>query len=146
MFYFSKNSKKNLSTCHYKLQVLFLWVLREMDCTIICGHRGKNAQDVAYKAKASHVIFPFSNHNKVPSLAVDVMPYPIEWENKERNAYFAGLVVAYAKWLGIGVRWGHDWNMDHVPDKRGFVDIPHYEIVIIDDYELLNEQKMEIFL
>ena len=54
---------------------------------------------------------PKNKHNaEEPELskAVDVAPYPIDWNDKERFYYFAGVVMGIAIQMGIPLRWGGD--------------------------------------
>ena len=50
---FSKRSLDNLATADIRLQNLFNEVIKFYDCTVICGHRGKEDQDRAYREKKS---------------------------------------------------------------------------------------------
>lgn len=131
---FGKVSAEKLATCHPDLQRLFNEVIKHVDCTIICGHRGQAEQDAAVAAGNSKVKWPNGMHNKMPSLAVDVMPYPVNWSDSPANIehlnYFAGIVKGIALSMGINIRWGHDWNRDTKPDTTGLVDRPHYELVV----------------
>ena len=65
-----------------------------------------------------------------PSLAVDVMPHPINWKDTERCVYFAGYVMATARRMGIAVRWGGDWDQDFEVADEKFRDFPHFELVL----------------
>jgi hypothetical protein len=125
---FSKKSKKILSTCHEDLQLLFEIVIKEFDCTIICGYRGRYKQIVAFKRGYSKKQYPNSKHNESPAMAVDVIPYPIDWGDKERMYYFAGYVKRVALELGLKIRWGGDWNSDNVVNDQKFIDLPHFEL------------------
>lgn len=132
---FSEFSKANLATCHPDLQVLFNEVIKDFDCRIQCGHRDKAGQDAAYP-KYSQVQWPNSMHNKMPSLAVDVLPYPVDWKNEKSFYFFAGRVLATAerllreKKMMFAVRWGGDWDRDNDLNDHKFIDLPHYELVI----------------
>lgn len=130
---FSKASKERLGTCDERLQRLFNRVIETVDCTVVCGHRGEAEQEDAFKRGASKLHYPAGKHNKVPSKAVDVMPYPLDYsetvKNIEEITLFAGFVLGTAKQMGIKIRWGHDWNSDMVPDTKGLVDRPHYELI-----------------
>lgn len=44
--------------------------------------------------------------------AVDVIAYPIQWNNDGRNFMLAGYLIGVATSLGVGVRSGADWNRD----------------------------------
>ena len=66
---------------------------------------------------------------RVPSLAVDVTPYPVVWDDRERQTLFAGYVLATAKAMGVSLRWGGDWDSDTEVRDNGFDDLVHFEIV-----------------
>jgi len=130
---FSTASAAELATCHSDLQRLFNEVVKHVDCKIIDGYRGKAEQNAAVVGGRSTLKWPLGKHNKAPSLAVDVMPYPVDWSDSPANIehlnYFAGIVRGIAYMMGINVRWGHDWNKDGRPDVRGLVDRPHWELI-----------------
>jgi hypothetical protein len=130
VYNYSKKSKKQLATCHPKLQELFNEVIKEYDCTIIIGHRNKKKQDEAFRTGASKKEFPFSKHNSHPSIAADVAPYPIDWNNTKRFYHFAGYVQATADRMGIKIRWGGDWDSDNDLDDQTFMDLVHFELLV----------------
>ena len=127
---FSKKSKQNLSECHPDLQKLFNEVIKYYDCTITDGHRGKEEQDMAYHKGWSKLKYPKSKHNKIPSFAIDVVPYPIDYKNKIKLYHFGGYVKATADQLEIKIRWGGDWDSDKDLHDQNFMDLPHYELLI----------------
>ena len=117
---FSKISIDRLTTCDDRLQLLFLEVIKFRDCSILEGYRPQDLQDKAVAEGRSKTPWPNSKHNKTPALAVDVMPFPIEWDNKPRLIEFAGFVLGVASQMGINVRWGGHF--------RSFFDGPHWEL------------------
>lgn len=118
---FSKSSLEKLETCDGRIQRLFNEVIKYTDCTVVCGHRGEAEQEAAFNAGFSKVHFPKSKHNKTPSLAADVVPYPIDWHDVERFKEFAKIVFECAKRLELeGLTWGGGW--------RDFPDYPHWEV------------------
>lgn len=129
MFHFSASSKRHLSTCDERLQRVFNNVIDHYDCTIICGHRNEAAQTLAFESGKSKLHWPDSNHNALPSKAVDVMPYPINWSDYQRSAHFAGFVLGVAQSMGIKLRWGGDWDRDGQLKDQRFKDYPHFELV-----------------
>lgn len=129
MYKFSTRSKQNLLTADPKLIKLFFEVIKYHDCTVIYGHRTKEEQEEMVRKGYSKLHFPHSKHNLYPSQAVDVVPYPIDWEDKERFYYFAGLVKGVANMMGIPIRWGNDWDSDNDFKDTKFVDMPHYELI-----------------
>lgn len=125
---FGKRSKSRLKTCDTRLQDLFNEVIKHFDCSVIQGHRGKEDQNKAFKEGKSKLKYPNGNHNATPSRAVDVAPYPIDWNDRERFTYFAGYVLGVAYRMGVNIRWGGDWDMDTQVKDNNFDDLPHFEL------------------
>tara|TARA_Y100000401_G_scaffold116268_1_gene121610 strand:- start:620 stop:1015 length:396 start_codon:yes stop_codon:yes gene_type:complete len=129
MFKFGKRSKRNLKTCDQRLQNILNEVIKHVDCSVIEGHRNQDRQNQLYKEGKTKVKFPNGRHNSYPSLAVDVVPYPIDWEDRERMTLFAGFVKGIAKGMyNIDLRWGGDWDSDFEVQDNRFDDFPHFEI------------------
>lgn len=126
---FSNTSATRLAQCDPRLRAVFDEVIRHFDCTILCGHRAKAEQDAAFAAGNSKVQWPNGKHNTVPSLAVDAAPYPIDWEDRERATFFAGVVMGTAWQMGIELRWGGDWDRDTQVNDNTFDDLWHFELV-----------------
>lgn len=124
---FSKASAAKLATCHPDLQRLFNEIIKTRDCTIICGARTLEDQQKAYaggfskidgiKKKSKHQV----SKEQPLSFAVDVLPYPIDWNDRKGHDNFALAVKVTAEHLKIKVRWGGDF--------KGFRDAPHWETV-----------------
>ena len=72
---------------------VYIGKISYIDCSVLCGHRGEEDQNKAYDSGNSKVKWPNGRHNKKPSIAVDVAPYPIDWKDRERMTYFAGMVM-----------------------------------------------------
>ena len=125
---FGSKSKKNLSTCHEDLQKVFNEVIKYVDCSVLEGHRDERTQDRLYEEGKTKVRYPMGRHNSSPSRAVDVVPYPIDWKDRERFHLFAGFVLGMARGMGITLRWGGDWNMNFEVDDNKFDDFPHFEL------------------
>ena len=125
---FGSRSKSRLSTCDDRLQDLFKQVVKGFDCTVIEGHRGKEKQNAAYAKGNSKLKYPKGKHNKMPSIAVDVAPYPVDWSDRDRFHYFGGYVLGIAKQMGLNIRWGGDWDMDTQTKDNIFDDLVHFEI------------------
>jgi peptidoglycan L-alanyl-D-glutamate endopeptidase CwlK len=126
---FSQRSRDELGTCHPDLIKLFSEVVKYYDCSVICGYRDKEAQDIAFHDGKSKLQYPHSPHNSYPSNAADVVPCPIDWNDRVKFVHFAGFVQATAKQLGIKIRWGGDWTQDNNLKNDSFVDLPHFELV-----------------
>ena len=128
MPYFGKKSKERLNTCDSNLQKVFNEVIKHVDCSILEGHRSKDRQNKLYEEEKTKVKYPDGRHNRQPSSAVDVTPYPVDWKDRERQTLFAGFVIGVASQMGIKLRWGGDWDQDfQVVDNR-FDNFPHFEL------------------
>jgi len=110
------------------LQRLFKEVIKHYDCTVICGHRSQEEQDKAVAEGKSKVRYPYSKHNSFPARAVDVVPYPIDWDDREGFYAFGGFVKGVASQKGIKIRWGGDWDSDNDLHDQNFIDLPHFEL------------------
>ena len=125
---FGRKSRTRLATCDTELQNLFSEVVKYFDCSILIGHRGEEDQNRAFDEERSKVRWPNGKHNSKPSSAVDVAPYPIDWEDRERFIYFGGFVKGYAFRMGIPLRWGGDWDNDTSLSDNKFDDLVHFEL------------------
>jgi len=126
---FGISSTERLKTCHPDLQLLFQVVVKQLDCAVICGHRGQDEQNKACRNGNSGLTWPDSMHNKDPSLAIDVVPYPVDWQDKGRFYMFVGYVSRVAEELGIKIRCGADWDGDTNTDDQTLHDLPHFELI-----------------
>ena len=123
---FSKRSTKELDTVHAVLQRLLKRVILRTDFTVICGFRGQEAQTKAYESGASKLQFPYSRHNVSPSMAVDICPSPIDWNDMQRFKDLACIMkeefasMPEAEKLRYELVAGIDW--------KTFVDAPHFEL------------------
>jgi len=126
---FGKKSKEQLATCNEKLRRVFNEVIKTVDCSVLEGHRDKDRQDSLYEEGKTKVKYPHGRHNEFLSRAADVVPYPIDWDDRERFHLFAGFVLGTAKQMGIDLRWGGDWNINWFVDDNKFDDFPHFELI-----------------
>lgn len=118
---FSKTSLERLATVDRKLYDICSEVIKVYDFTVICGHRDKEEQDKAFAEGRSKTPWPTSKHNSTPSMAVDLAPYPIDWNDLERFKELDNHMQAAADKLGIKIRWGgHFTNIK---------DLDHWELV-----------------
>ena len=126
---FSQSSLDKLTQCDPRLQNLFKRIVEKYDCTILVGFRDEANQDKAYKTGHSQLPWPQSLHNQNPSLAVDVAPYPLNWNDKDRFYHFGGYVQGVAETVGLKIRWGGDWNDNRDLHDQKLFDLVHFEIV-----------------
>lgn len=83
-----------------------------LDITVLCGFRGEAEQNAAVAAGTSKLPWPRSKHNQTPSRAVDVVPYPVEWQDSRQELILRGYVLATAARLGIRIRT-ISWDLPH---------------------------------
>jgi hypothetical protein len=126
---FGSVSKKHRSTLHPDLQRLCDEVIKYVDYSIVCGHRGEADQNRAFNQELSKVQFPNGKHNSLPSKAVDVSPYPLNWNDREAFTLLSGIFLGVAFMLGIKIRIGSDWDGDFNMLEHTFIDRPHIELV-----------------
>ena len=126
---FGKKTRDRLSTCDERLQEIFNEVIKYIDCSVLEGHRSKERQNILYEDGKTKVRYPKGRHNAKPSLAADVAPYPVDWNDRERFTLFAGYVLGMARRMGYTLRWGGDWNMNFRVNDNKFDDFPHFELV-----------------
>lgn len=128
---FSRRSLNRLRTCDPRLQALFKRVVETYDCTIVCGHRGEAAQNAAFNAtpQRSQKEWPDGEHNEYPSKAVDVGPWPLDWNDRVKFYHLAGYVQAIAEDMRVPIRWGGDWDGDRDLHDQTLYDLGHFEIL-----------------
>jgi peptidoglycan L-alanyl-D-glutamate endopeptidase CwlK len=118
----SNKSKSKLSECHQDIQKVINYAVEKdfMDFSVICGHRGKEAQEAAFNSGASKAHFGQSSHNTMPSNAVDIVPYPIDWQDIDRFKALGNFILQCAKDVGVTLYWGGNWPK--------FKDYPHFSL------------------
>lgn len=124
---FSQKSLDKLHDCHPLLQMLMLQVIKKTDFSVICGHRSKEDQDKAFAEGHSKLKWPNSKHNKVPSEAVDIVPYPVDWNDIGRFENL-GQIVMQVWESGIDPEDKDGWELIWGKNFKGLVDYPHFEL------------------
>ena len=81
----------------------------------------KAEQEKAYKSGTSKAKWGQSKHNSKPSLAVDVVPLPLDWNDIPAFERLGEAVMKKADELNIKIKWGKNF--------KGLVDYPHFELV-----------------
>jgi hypothetical protein len=127
---FGNASERVLEQCDERLVRVARKVVRVFDCSAIEGHRSQVKQDYYFHAdpQLSKVKWPDSLHNCEPSKAIHLVPYPVNWQDRDRFHFFAGFVLAVANELGIPIRWGGDWDGDWEVRDNVFDDLAHFEL------------------
>lgn len=102
------------------------------DISLIKGFRGQKEQNEAFERGNSKVRWPDGKHNRWPSIAVDLQPYPYppnDYKLIMALSYIAGRLVQIAVEEGLEVRWGGDWDRDGDVADQNFDDLFHFELV-----------------
>lgn len=126
---FSKPSEQRLATCDPRLQTLLRAAIEHVDFTVLCGYRNRDEQEDAFRRGASTKHYPDSRHNTLPSSAVDIAPYPVDWKDTARFARLVGYIERIAQEQRVPIRWGGDWDRDGFTTDERLIDMPHIELV-----------------
>ena len=124
MYHFGKRSKERLKGVNPKLVNVINQLIKIMDVTVIEGLRSQERQDELVAKGASKT--KYSKH--IEGKAVDLAPYPIDWEDRERFHYMGGMVRGIGQQLNVNIRWGGDWDSDGEIKDNNFDDLVHVEI------------------
>jgi len=125
---FSRQSKAALATCHPDLRAVLTEAVRFVDFTVLEGYRSKAKQDQAFESGKSQVRWPNGKHNKLPSRAVDIAPYPIDWADTEAFVAVCNFIRGVGATMGVELRWGGDWDSDWQTKDEKFRDYGHLEL------------------
>jgi len=122
---FGKKSQERLRGVNSELVNVLFELVKIMDVTIIEGVRSQERQDRLVAEGKSKT--KFSKH--ITGRAVDLAPYPIDWNDRDRFHYMGGMLRGIAHQMGVKVRWGGDWNGDGETKDNNFDDLVHIELV-----------------
>ncbi len=133
---FGKRSKSRLKGVNSDLVRVLNEVVKSYDITILEGVRSRDRQQELYADKKSKLDGVYKKSNHQLGKAVDIAPYPVDFEDTKGFMYLGGLMMATARYLGVQLRWGADWNMDQRFSGRGkradksqtFDDLVHFEV------------------
>ena len=103
---FGKRSRSRLDGVDSRLVRVLEEVVKYFDITVIEGLRSQERQNELVKQGKSKT--KFGKH--VMGRAVDIAPYPIDWNARDDFHYLGGFVRGVAMKMGVNVRWGGDWN------------------------------------
>jgi len=132
---FGKLSLERLATCDERIQKVMNEAIKHYDFTVLYGYRtpaeqfelfkqGRTLTNGVWKVTGKTVTqldgkTKMSNHNSNPSKAIDVAPFPIDWNNIQRFLDMAKVIKESAKTVGVEITYGGDWKMK---------DYPHFEV------------------
>jgi len=121
---FGKRSRERMRGVDSRLINVMNELIKLMDVTIIEGLRTKERQEELVAKGASKT--KFSKH--IEGKALDLSPYPIDWENRDGFYYMGGMIRGIAQQLGYDIRYGGDWDSDGQTKDNNFDDLVHVEI------------------
>ena len=124
MYKFGKRSRERLKGVDTKLVNVLNELIKLMDVTVIEGLRSAERQEELLAQGATKV--KYSKH--MEGKAVDIAPYPIDWEARDRFYYMGGMIRGIGKQLGINIRFGGDWDSDGETKDNNFDDLVHVEL------------------
>ena len=70
-----KKSRANIDECDSRLILVAERAIQIYDFSVTTGHRGRNAQETAFRTGHSKADWLESPHNYTPSMAFDAVPY-----------------------------------------------------------------------
>jgi len=126
MYSFSTKSLGKLNSCHIDLINIMNETIKFIDFSVISGFRNEKAQNTVFNSNFSQLKWPDSLHNTLPSNAIDIAPYPIDWHDINRFYYLAGMVMLITEQLldkaitHHTISWGGNW--------KNFKDYGHFEL------------------
>ena len=111
-------SLQNLSGVHPDMQAVVKKAIEitEVDFTVIEGIRHLDRQKQLLKEGKSTTL----NSRHITGHAVDMVPWPVDWEDLDRFETMAEAMKGAAEELDISIVWGGDW--------KSFYDAPHFEL------------------
>lgn len=117
---FGKGSLGQLARLHADLRRVLEASIAEFDFAVIQSTRSREEQEQAFQHHCSKAHFGQSAHNYTPSFAVDCVPFPIDWNDANRFAEMASVILKHAALLNVSVTWGGHWTT--------LKDLPHFEL------------------
>ena len=111
-------SNQSLSGVHVDLVAVVKRAIEitEVDFSVIEGIRHIERQRQLVKEGKSTTL----NSRHLTGHAVDMVPYPVDWEDLERFELMAEAMKSASEELEIPIKWGGDW--------KSFYDAPHFEL------------------
>jgi len=133
-FTFSNKSNERLASIKPQLAAVVRRALElsPVDFTVLEGRRTKARQAELYaqgRTTPGKIVTDTLKSKHLTGDAVDIAPYPIDWNDIKRFDQMSKAMFAAAKELKVTIRWGADWDRDGKPREKGEHDSPHFELV-----------------
>ena len=125
---FGKRSRQRLKGVDQRLVSVLNELIKIMDVTIIEGVRSTEKQQEYFSKGKSKIDGINKKGQHQLGKAVDLAPYPINWDDRDRMHYMGGMLRGIGKQLNLNIRWGGDWDSDGEVADNSFDDLVHIEI------------------
>lgn len=140
MYSYGSISKNRLKEGTDAVQRVFNKAIKYVDISILCVYRCEEDQTAALIGGFSKVDYPDSDHNIMPSCAVDAGIYRrdignVDYSDHAAFGFLAGIIHVCAIEEGCVAIWGHDWDHDFNFIEHDFKDRPHFLVLTKEDYE-----------
>jgi len=95
---FSQKSQDKLNTCHPSIIKVLKEAIKHVDFTVLEGVRTpERQQELMDQGKTKTLNSKHLPNADGLSMAVDIIAYPIDWNDRERNLLFAGYIKGLSK-------------------------------------------------
>ena len=125
---FGRRSRERLKGVDVKLVNVLNELIKIMDVTIIEGVRSDEKQKEYFDKGKSKIDGITKKGQHQLGKAVDLAPYPIDWNDRDTFYYMGGMLRGIAQQLNINIRYGGDWDGDGKTKDNNFDDLVHIEI------------------
>lgn len=105
--------------------------ISEVDFTVMEGVRTLERQRELYaqgRTAPGKIVTWTMKSKHIEGKAVDLVPYPLDWNDLEKFNKIKDAMFQAAKELDVNLRWGADWDGDGNYREKGEYDSPHFEI------------------
>lgn len=105
--------------------------ISEVDFTVLEGVRTLERQRELYaqgRTAPGKIVTWTMKSRHIEGKAVDLVPYPLDWNDIEKFNKIKDAMFQAAKELDVNLRWGADWNGNGEYREKGEYDSPHFEI------------------
>jgi peptidoglycan L-alanyl-D-glutamate endopeptidase CwlK len=121
---FGAESRANLEGVDGRLVLVCEAAIEIMDFKVLDGVRTIEEQKINVARGKSWTMK--SKH--LEGKAVDLAPWPVNWNDTEMFCVLAGVMRAVAHIAGVRLRWGGDWNQNSSTTDERNRDYGHFEI------------------
>ena len=105
--------------------------ISEVDFSVLEGVRTLERQRELYaqgRTAPGKIVTWTMKSKHIEGKAVDLVPYPLDWNDLEKFNKIKDAMFQSAKELDVNLRWGADWDGDGKYREKGEYDSPHFEI------------------